>query len=496
MNRRQQFVSRPLVALAMVMAVTAGVAEAQTKVKPGFNLFSAQQDVEIGQQSAAQAEQQLPLVRDREVNDYVNRIGQRLVAASDGPKFPYTFKVVNATDINAFALPGGPIYINRGTIENAKNEGELAGVIAHEIAHVELRHGTHQASKAQAAQAGISILGGILGGKVGQSTAGLINAVGGFGLNALFLKFSRELETQADVRGAQLLAASGYTPNDMVGFFQTLSKVDTARKTSFLSDHPAPPDRIARIQKEAQLLRVTGQPVTNVAELQRVQGGLRGLGSAPRAGTQQAQANAPQQRSRPSSSGQTASVGQVPAPSTSMRSYTSPTRAYRISYPSNWQVYDGGNGGVTFAPQGGVASLGNNRDEILYGAIINHYEPFGNSPNRRYLNNGGTYGTTVTLDTATADLVAQMRSTSPHLKPVSGSTQRFNVSGGAALATALRGRNPNTNLDERITVVTRQLHDQHLLYMLFVTPERDARNYGPLLQAMVNSLEVAEGAAH
>ena len=493
MNRRQQLVSRPLVALAIVMAMTAGVASAQTNVKPGFNLFSPQQDVEIGQQSAAQAEQQLPLVRDREVNDYVNRIGQRLVAASNGPKFPYTFKVVNATDINAFALPGGPIYINRGTIENAKNEGELAGVIAHEIAHVELRHGTHQASKAQAAQAGISILGGILGGKVGQSTAGIINAVGGFGLNALFLKFSRELETQADVRGAQLLAASGYTPNDMVSFFQTLSKVDTSRKTSFLSDHPAPPDRIARIQKESQLLRVNAQPTTNVAELQRVQGDLRGLGSAPKAGsTQTAQANT---RTRPSSSGQTASVGAVPAPSTSMRSYTSPTRVYRISYPSNWQVYDnGGTGGVTIAPQNGVATLGNDRNEIIYGAIINHYEPFGNSPNRRYLNNGGTYGTQVTLDNATADLVAQMRSTSPHLKPVSGSTQRFNLSGGAAIATALRGRNPNTNLDERITVVARQLHDQHLLYMLFVTPEQEARNYGPVLQAMVNSLQVAEDA--
>src|SRR6185369_17474755 len=128
-----------------------------------------------------------------------------------------------------------------------------------------LRHGTHQASKAYAAQAGLQILGGLLGGKVGGNTAQILNAVGGIGLNALFLKYSRDLETQADVRGAQILASSGYSPADMVNFFHTLESVDKSKKTNWLSDHPAPPDRISRIQKDAALLHVSQSPTTTVA---------------------------------------------------------------------------------------------------------------------------------------------------------------------------------------------------------------------------------------
>jgi predicted Zn-dependent protease len=208
MNRSAQLVARPgrqqrnqiVIAMAIAISLMTGVAGAQTKVNPGWNMFSPQQDVEIGQQSAVQAEQQLPILNNANVDAYINRIGQRLAANAGGPQFQYRFRVVNASDINAFALPGGYVYVNRGILENARNEGEVAGVVAHEIAHVALRHGTHQASKAYAAQAGLQILGGLLGGKVGNNTAQILNTVGGLGLNALFLKFSRDLETQADVR--------------------------------------------------------------------------------------------------------------------------------------------------------------------------------------------------------------------------------------------------------------------------------------------------------
>src|SRR5689334_7338975 len=253
MNRRTHTVASLFVALALASSV----ATAQTNIKPGWNLFSPQDDVQIGQQSAQQAEQQLPVLNDSQVQAYVNRIGQRLAQNAGGPQFQYQFKVVNQSDINAFALPGGFIYVNRGVLDQARNEGEVAGVLAHEISHVALRHGTHQASKAYLAQAGISILGGILGGKVGGGAADIINTVGGIGLNALFLKYSRDLETQADIRGSQILAASGYSPVDMINFFKTLESVDTAKKTNWLSDHPAPPDRVARIEKEAQMLRVS-----------------------------------------------------------------------------------------------------------------------------------------------------------------------------------------------------------------------------------------------
>ncbi len=271
--------ARPLRAFALALTLAVAAA-AQTPIKPSWNLFSPQQDAQIGYQSAVQAERQLPLVADSTVNAYVNRIGQRLAANAGGPGFEYRFRVVNAADINAFALPGGYVYIHRGILDAADNEGEIAGVLAHEIAHVALRHGTHQLSKGQATQTGLQILGGLLSGKVGPRTANVLNVAGGIGVNALFLKFTRDLETQADIRGAQILAASGYDPDDMIDFFHELERVDRSKRTTWLSHHPAPPDRIARIEQESRMLR-SGSRGRNTGELDRVQTRLARLGEAP-----------------------------------------------------------------------------------------------------------------------------------------------------------------------------------------------------------------------
>jgi len=483
---------RAFSAVLVTLMLTPGILLAQTKVKPGFNLFSPEQDVEVGQQSAAQAEQQLPILRDATVQNYVNRIGQNLARNAGGPNFQYQFRVVNASDINAFALPGGYIYVNRGVLDQARNEGEVAGVLAHEISHVALRHGTHQASKAYAAQAGLSILGGILGGKVGAGAANIINAVGGFGLNVVFLKYSRDLETQADVRGSQILAATGYSPVDMVNFFKTLENVDKSKKTNWLSDHPAPPDRIARIERESQMLHVSQSPTTNVAELRQVQSRLGSSGAAMT--SEQIARSGPQSsgRARPSMTSNATEIN-VAAPSSSLRSYTSRSGLYRVAFPSNWQVYEEGSTGATIAPQGGIGEI-NGRTEVVYGAVINHYEPFNNAAGQRYLRGGGS--SNITLDNATNDLLNQIVQNSPHLKVINGSAQRMNVNGGQAIAASLRGTNPNTGIIERVTVVTRQLADDHLVYMLFVTPDRDASKYKSTLNAMVRSIEVNEEARH
>lgn len=488
---RSAHLTRPAIALAIALALAAGVAEAQTKINPGWNMFSAQQDVEIGQQSAVQAERQLPILNDREVEAYVNNIGQRLAANAGGPNFQYRFRVVNASDINAFALPGGYIYLNRGIIENARNEGEVAGVLAHEIAHSALRHGTHQASKAYAAQAGLQILGGLLGGRVGNNTAQILNVIGGVGLNALFLKFSRELETQADVRGAQILAASGYSPADMISFFDQLAKVDKSKKTTWLSHHPAPPDRQARIEKERQLLRVSPQTTTNTTQLAQIKRELRGYGTARTLG-EIAQSSANNGGNPPmTSSGTGGSVGRVEAPSSSWRKFRNRSGAYEIAYPSNWRVYDSGGFGVTIAPEGGVGTVGN-KTEIVYGVMVNHYDPFGNTP-RSYLQGARTQ---TTLQDATNDLLAQIRQSSPHLRVISGSGQQFRLDGKTAMSAALRGTNPNTRINERVTIVTRALPDGHLIYTVFVTPEADASRYNNVLTQMVQSINVNETHAH
>ena len=159
-----------LLAIALVLCAPLAARAATSHATPGFNLFSVEQDIEIGRQSAAEAERELPLLNDRNVDRYLNEIIRKLAEQAPGARYPYAIKAVNASEINAFSLPGGPMYVNRGLFEAARSEAELAGVLAHEMSHVALRHGTHQASKAYLSQAGLGILGGLLGKNGGNTT--------------------------------------------------------------------------------------------------------------------------------------------------------------------------------------------------------------------------------------------------------------------------------------------------------------------------------------
>jgi Zn-dependent protease with chaperone function len=478
MNQLQQTMKHRLAAAAAVLMLVPAMAQAQTKLKPGFNLFSPEQDVEVGRQSAAQAEQQLPLVNDSAIEAYINDMGQRLAANAPGPKFQYRFRVVNASDINAFALPGGFIYINRGTIEAAKSDGEVAGVLAHEISHDALRHGTHQASKAYVTQAGLSILGGVLGGKVGAGTAQIINAVGGFGLNAIFLKYSRDAENQADLLGAQIMSKSGYNPNEMASFFETLQKSSNAKVATWLSSHPQTSDRIKNVRKESTKLNTSAAMGVRSARFQDVQSTFKRMSPA-RKMEEIAQTAATNSGGSSTQQQGRVSVGQVEAPSRSLATYTSQSRVFQVAYPSNWQVVGEGQNGVSLSPRGGYGEV-NGNPEIVYGAIVSHYDPQGNS--------------SMSAEESTDELVSVLRQNSPYLKVQS--KQKIKVEGGTALAAVLRGTSPTTGLLERVTVVTRQLSDGHLVYMLFITPDRDASAYSPVLKAMVNSFRIDPAHRH
>src|SRR3989304_2370487 len=149
---------------AVSLLLAGGVGAAPPALKPGMTFFKPEEDIQLGQDAAKDAEQQLRLLKNAQVDEYLNQVGKRLARHAPGFKFPYGFKGVNQSEINAFALPGGALYVNRGTIEAAKNEAELAGVMAHEIAHVALRHGTNQLSKAMLAQAPLMVLSGFAGG--------------------------------------------------------------------------------------------------------------------------------------------------------------------------------------------------------------------------------------------------------------------------------------------------------------------------------------------
>src|SRR5215467_2793477 len=246
--------SRLLAVLGLIVAaVLAYGADNRTKLKPGFNFFSPQQDVEIGRQSAREAERQQQMLNDRQATSYIESLGKSLAryAPNNNSAYVYQFKVVNDTAINAFALPGGFLYVNRGAITAADNEAQIAGVIAHEIGHVVMRHGTHQVSRAYLAQAPLAVLGGVVGGNAIASTN---RAVGGGGLNLLFLHYSRDMETQADLIGTQILHDAGYDPKAMVEFFEKIQAESKGRASQFLSDHPNPTNRISNVQHEIEKL--------------------------------------------------------------------------------------------------------------------------------------------------------------------------------------------------------------------------------------------------
>lgn len=260
-----------------------GPSVAQAQDRPsGFNLFSIEQEIEIGRQSARQAERQLPLARDAQAERYLNAIVRRLAGEAPGYDYPYQAKLVDASDLNAFALPGGFMYVNRGLLENVRSEAELAGVLGHEMAHVALRHGTQQATKAYAAQTGLGLLGRLLGGERDRDRQ-IMEVIGGVGLNAAFLKFSRDAETQADRVGTRMMGETGYDPRELAHFFELLqsqSRRNPGAVERFLSDHPSPGDRIQKVSAEAA--RYPGGRRTIVGGLEEVQMDLRRLPRARR----------------------------------------------------------------------------------------------------------------------------------------------------------------------------------------------------------------------
>jgi beta-barrel assembly-enhancing protease len=233
-----------------VFTVLPGLAQLP-QFRPGFNLFSKEQDVQLGKEAAGEIEKRVEVVDIKDLTAYIAEIANKLAAQPQADKYPYTFKVVNDRSINAFALPGGTAFVHTGLIAAVDNESQLACVLAHEIVHVALRHGTNQATKANLIQ-----LPALLASKsVGTGMLGQLSQVGiELGANSVLLKFSRTAETQADLLGAQIAAEAGYNPSEMARFFEKLEAAGVDRGPQFLADHPNPGNRIKAIQDMIQYL--------------------------------------------------------------------------------------------------------------------------------------------------------------------------------------------------------------------------------------------------
>jgi len=274
------------VVLATSLAIPPAVAQNKGKesdvseignrgVGKGLNFYSLEREIALGKQLAQEIERSAKFVDDPVVTEYVNRVGQNLVRNSDA-QVPFTIKVIDSDQINAFALPGGFFYVNSGLILHADEESELAGVMAHEIAHVCARHGTRNATKGELAQFATIPL--ILLGPGGWAGYGIYQGLN-FLIPTTFLKFSRDAEREADYLGVQYMYKAGYDPNSFVTFFEKVQAVEKKRPGTvpkIFSTHPPTPERIENTQKEiATILPPRPEYIVTTSEFDMVKARLQ-----------------------------------------------------------------------------------------------------------------------------------------------------------------------------------------------------------------------------
>jgi predicted Zn-dependent protease len=248
-----------------------------TTTVSAIQLVSVEDEIAIGKQAQVEIRKQTPQLEDAAVLAYVTRIGRQLAAKAGRARYPYSFSVANYREINAFALPGGPIWVHRGAIEAAGTEAQLAGVLAHEIAHVSERHAAQQLSNVIVANLGLSLLGALLGNSGGATAA---NIAARYVASGAFLKFSRDDEREADRVGAGILARAGWDPRGMIELMQTIREHEQRDPSSvevFFSNHPSPQDRVALLR---QAMPKTRAGKRDSREFQAIRGRLKTLAPA------------------------------------------------------------------------------------------------------------------------------------------------------------------------------------------------------------------------
>jgi Zn-dependent protease with chaperone function len=446
--------------LVITLFTTGIAAYAQVRqFKPGFNLFSKEQDIQLGKESAAQIRRQMPIVKNPELQQYVQRIGQKLAATPlvSREHYPFTWEVVNDKSINAFALPGGPMFIHTGLLTAADNEAQVAGVLAHEMAHVVLRHGTNQASKQNFFQLPLMLAGAVMGdGMLSQ----LAQLGIGIGSNSVLMKFSRNAERDADLMGAQIMNQAGYNPVEMARFFEKLEGRTGKGNaiTQLLSDHPNPGNRVKEVEAE-------------VKTLPKIQYNAAS-GNFEHAKTIAAAIPPPASKTASSPQNAFAAGPEAARPSGNFKQFSG--REFSIAYPDNWEVLGDMNAGaVILAPRSSVKQSGN-RSAIGYGMMASVYIP----------QDGGS-----DLRTDTDALLKQLQSQLPGMK-ISSPTAHLRLDNQPALLNTMSSQSPYPNLTESDLLITVP-HKEGLLYFLFIVPQSEVNQVDKVIKGMVESLRLA-----
>lgn len=436
---------------------------------PCKNAFTEQQEITEGNKAAQEVYKQMPVLPESDpVSRYVQQLGARLVQYAPGYKWPYNFHVANVEDINAFALPGGSVFVNLGTIQAAETEAQLAGVMAHEISHVAQRHSTCNLTRQQTP----SLLAGL-----GQIAAGIAlgGAAGaivqqGIGLTAglSFLRMSRESEKQADLMGTDILYDAGYDPRALPQFFEVIQGKSGEGGAQFLSDHPNPGNRVGYVNDEIDTLPRRAKYVKTSPEFTRIKKIVAGM--------------------RPYTAKQVASGvwkrqggNAAPAPAAPIARLTESQwtpqgnwqtlqgDGFTLSYPGNWKSAVSG-GSALIAPPGGVSA----ENAIGYGVLIERFQP-------------PQLGETAA---ETDQLVAQLKQQNPQMKPGAASDVVVNgVRGRSLEATNSGGAGGGA---ERDWLVALPEPAGTLRYVVFVAPDADFTALRPIYERMLGTLKLTQ----
>jgi Zn-dependent protease with chaperone function len=453
-KRRGTAMKQAFISFVMMLsiAVSAVSQDGQRELKPGFNLFSKEQDIQIGKEAAAQVEQEMPIIHNRRLEDYVRKLASQLWSLPEADDYPYSIQIVQDPTINAFALPGGPMFIHTGLIEAADNEAQLAGVIAHETSHVALRHGTNQASKATPFQ----LLGLFAGGLVGDSLWGQLTQIGiGIGANSVLLKYSRNAERDADLLGTRLMAKAGFDPVQMATFFQKLEAEGGARGPEFFSSHPNPGNRIKAVEKEISFLPpIKVKPESQ--EFSRIKGIISKLPPLP------------EESDSKSTAANTFPKGDL-LPSANFK--TLKGNLYQLSHPDNWEVFENADtGSATIAPRAGIGRGADGHTLIALGLLIDYVKPRSGQ---------------VDLHRDTDALIQQIVNSNKDMRIKRSQEARWN--GQQVVVTRLEAPSPLEGQVEIDTVIT-VARPQGLFYLVMITPQNLEADLQSTFQSILRSM--------
>ena len=452
----------------------------------------------MGKRLSATAEGQLPMLEDLRINGYLNRLGRRLAEFAPGTKYPYEFHCVNSKQVNSFALPGGQIYIYRGVIEDADDEAQLAGVMAHEISHVALRHGTNQATRQEMSSGLFGMLGGVVG---GGSVSAITSQLGGGAIaGSVLVKYTRNSETQADILGTQMLYDAGYDPRAMAQFFENAEN-DTKKKgrvAALFADHPVPERRIERVDEEIDKL---GGPLkdskTDSPEFREIRRYILSLPIVPekilRAAATDLTAAPVDAKDAPPT------LRRAPADDGSLRNYTGET--FSAKYPADWEALGRGDS-VSFVPPTDVANDSQDEPAFARGVLVNIFEPQALGKPARSSGPSETSETpaspsldsqltpaAIALDAATDQLLATLKQSSPSLK-LSGARERIEVDGQIAASIRMTSESPlgGLEIDWLVTV----MRPQGILYFVCAAPASEYEDYDPVFQKFISSVRLSQ----